>query len=107
MDSLLNTTSVISHFLVAFIFFFAGYLLGQKTAKNEIFRMVVAIGVISVWIFRLVFSAFETTIIVSVWEHLITGLIVYALWGTKEGSHFLGNTLNKLSGGFIDGKKSN
>lgn len=107
MNSFINTISLISHFVVAFTFFFAGYLVGQKTVKNEVFRIIVAIGVIGVWIFRLIFSAFDTSIVVSVWEHLITGLIIYALWGTKEGGYFVGNALNKLSGGLMNGKKSN
>lgn len=89
---------VVSNIITAIIFFLVGYFIGTKTSGKDVFKFFIGFAVITVWIYRLVISSQNTTIVLSIWEHIMTGLVVYSLWGSKEGNQgsFIDLLLNKV-----------
>lgn len=91
---------IVSNFTTGVVLFFTGWFIGQKAKQVDIFKYIVGAGVIGVWIYRLLISSQNATIILSVWEHIMTGLVVYSLWGAKSGekNSFVDLILYKITG---------
>lgn len=99
-------TLIASNLITGVAFFFVGYFVAKKVSQVDVFKYAVGLGVIGVWIFRLLRSSFEPLINVDTWEHIITGIVVFSLWGAgaKNGESFVDLVTHKITG-ISNGKK--